>query len=45
MPKIAETMAALNSNIVGLQEVHCRARASQHDQAETIAKLCNLNIY
>jgi endonuclease/exonuclease/phosphatase family metal-dependent hydrolase len=46
IPKIAETIAALNADIVGLQEVHCRTRASQmHDQAETIAKLSGLNLY
>ena len=46
IPKIAETIAALQPDIVGLQEVHCRTRAAQlHDQAETIAKLCNLNLY
>ena len=38
IPKIAETIAALEPDVVGLQEVHCRTRASQlHDQAETIA--------
>lgn len=46
IPKIAETIAALEPDIVGLQEVHCRTRASQlHDQAETIAKLSGLNLY
>jgi len=46
IPKIAETIAALEPDVVGLQEVHCRTRASQlHDQAETIAKLCSLDLY
>ncbi|HEX7191192.1 MAG TPA: endonuclease/exonuclease/phosphatase family protein [Thermoanaerobaculia bacterium] len=46
IPKIAETIAALEPDIVGLQEVHCRTRVAQlHDQAETIARLCDLNLY
>jgi endonuclease/exonuclease/phosphatase family metal-dependent hydrolase len=46
LPKIAETIAALAPDVVGLQEVHCRTRASGAvDQAEMLAKLTGLNLY
>src|SRR5438067_1865396 len=46
IPKIAETIAALEPDIVGLQEVHCGTRASAgHDQAESIARLSGLNLF
>ncbi len=39
LPKIAEVISALSPDVVGLQEVHCRTRASQIDQAESLASL------
>jgi len=46
IPKIAETIAALAPDVIGLQEVHCRTKASsQVDQAEQIAKLTGLNLF
>lgn len=45
LPKIAETIAEANPDIVGLQEVHCRTRASRKvDQAETLANLTGLKL-
>jgi endonuclease/exonuclease/phosphatase family metal-dependent hydrolase len=46
IPKIAETIAALHPDVIGLQEVHCRTKASSNlDQAETLAKLTGLNLF
>ena len=46
IPKIAETIAALSPDIIGLQEVHCRTKASPNvHQAEQIAKFTGLNVY
>ena len=46
IPKIAETIAALHPDVVGLQEVHCRTKASSNlDQAEAIAKLTGLSLF
>jgi endonuclease/exonuclease/phosphatase family metal-dependent hydrolase len=46
IPKIAETIAAIAPDIVGLQEVHCRTRQSgMTDQAEQLAKLTGLNLF
>jgi endonuclease/exonuclease/phosphatase family metal-dependent hydrolase len=46
IPKIAETIAALAPDVIGLQEVHCRTKASsQIDQAEQIAKLTGLSLF
>lgn len=46
IPKIAETIAALTPDVIGLQEVHCRTKASSLvDQAEQIAKLTGLNLF
>lgn len=46
IPKVAETIAALDADVIGLQEVHCRTRVSrQADQAETIAKLTGLSVH
>jgi endonuclease/exonuclease/phosphatase family metal-dependent hydrolase len=39
LPKIAEVISAAAPDIVGLQEVHCRTRASVIDQAESLAEL------
>ena len=44
IPKIAEVIAAAHPDVVGLQEVHCRTRASVVDQAEEIAKLTGLQL-
>ncbi|HET7711380.1 MAG TPA: endonuclease/exonuclease/phosphatase family protein, partial [Thermoanaerobaculia bacterium] len=46
IPKIAETIAGADADIVGLQEVHCRTRLSPNiDQAEQIAELTGLNVF
>jgi len=45
IPKIAETIAALEPDVIGLQEVHCGTKASPIDQAEALAKLTGLNLY
>jgi endonuclease/exonuclease/phosphatase family metal-dependent hydrolase len=46
IPKIAETIAALAPDVVGLQEVHSRTRlSSMVDQAETLASLTGLSLY
>jgi endonuclease/exonuclease/phosphatase family metal-dependent hydrolase len=44
LPKIAETIAAASPDIVGLQEVHCKTRASIVDQAERLATLTGLHL-
>lgn len=46
LPKIAETIAAIAPDVVGLQEVHSRTRPSAMvDQAETIAHLAGYDYY
>ncbi len=37
--KIAEVISSISPDVVGLQEVHCRTRASRIDQAESLATL------
>lgn len=45
LPKIAEVIAAVAPDIVGLQEVHCRTGASPGvDQAEVLASLTGLHL-
>ncbi len=44
LPKIAELIAAAEPDVVGLQEVHCRTRASVIDQGETLAALTGLRL-
>lgn len=39
VPKLAEVIAAASPDVVGLQEVHCRTRASVVDQGEQLAAL------
>jgi endonuclease/exonuclease/phosphatase family metal-dependent hydrolase len=39
LPKIAEVISAISPDVIGLQEVHCRTRASPIDQAESLAAL------
>lgn len=43
LPKLAEVIAAVKPDVVGLQEVHCRTRAGPVDQAEVLASLTGLN--
>lgn len=46
IPKIAETIASIAPDVIGLQEVHCRTRQSGlQDQAEQLAKLTGLNLF
>ncbi|HXG59675.1 MAG TPA: endonuclease/exonuclease/phosphatase family protein [Thermoanaerobaculia bacterium] len=46
IPKIAETIAAIQPDLVALQEVHCRNRFSARaDQAAQIAGLTGLNVH
>src|SRR5205085_10034399 len=46
IPKIAETIAALAPDVVGLQEVHCRTKASPNvHQAEQIANMTGLHVF
>lgn len=42
--KVAETISGIAPDIVGLQEVHCRTRASGIDQAEQLAHLSGLTL-
>jgi endonuclease/exonuclease/phosphatase family metal-dependent hydrolase len=44
IPKIAEVIIAASPDVVGLQEVHCRTRASVVDQAEHLAALTGYNL-
>src|SRR5436190_21669210 len=50
VPKIAETIAAVAPDVVGIQEVHCRTRQSaaapqRTDQAEQIASMTGLRLW
>jgi endonuclease/exonuclease/phosphatase family metal-dependent hydrolase len=42
LPKLAEVIAAVNPDVVGLQEVHCRTRAGPVHQGEALAHLTGL---
>lgn len=44
IPKIAEVISSVGPDVVGLQEVHCRTRASPVDQAEQLASLTGLQL-
>jgi endonuclease/exonuclease/phosphatase family metal-dependent hydrolase len=44
LPKLAEVIAAVNPDVVGLQEVHIRTRAGPVHQAEVLASLTGLNM-
>ena len=44
LPKIAEVISAASPDVVGLQEVHCRTKASIIDQAEQLATLTGLRL-
>jgi endonuclease/exonuclease/phosphatase family metal-dependent hydrolase len=44
IPKIAEVISAAAPDVVGLQEVHCKTRASIIDQAEHLAALTGLRL-
>jgi endonuclease/exonuclease/phosphatase family metal-dependent hydrolase len=44
LPKIAEVISAVSPDAVGLQEVHCRTRASVIDQASHLAELTGLKL-
>lgn len=44
LPKLAEVIAAVKPDVVGLQEVHCRTRAGPVDQSEVLASLTGLNV-
>ena len=43
LPKLAEVIAAVNPDVVGLQEVHSRTRVVPAHQGETLAALTGLN--
>ncbi|HEX7154033.1 MAG TPA: endonuclease/exonuclease/phosphatase family protein [Thermoanaerobaculia bacterium] len=44
IPKLAEVIAAVGADVVGLQEVHCRTRASSAHQGEQLAALTGMNL-
>lgn len=44
LPKLAEVIAAVKPDVVGLQEVHCRTRAGPVHQAEVLASLTGMNV-
>jgi endonuclease/exonuclease/phosphatase family metal-dependent hydrolase len=44
LPKLAEVIAAVAPDVVGLQEVHCRTRTSVIDQGSQLAELTGLNL-
>jgi endonuclease/exonuclease/phosphatase family metal-dependent hydrolase len=43
MPKLAEVIASVNPDVVGLQEVHCRTRVGPTHQGEVLASLTGMN--
>ena len=43
LPKLAEVIAAVKPDVVGLQEVHCGTRAGPAHQGESLASLTGLN--
>jgi endonuclease/exonuclease/phosphatase family metal-dependent hydrolase len=45
LPKLAEVIAAVKPDVVGLQEVHCRTRAGPVHQGEALAALTGLQHY
>ncbi|HEX2832310.1 MAG TPA: endonuclease/exonuclease/phosphatase family protein [Thermoanaerobaculia bacterium] len=45
LPKLAEVIAAVKPDVVGLQEVHCRTRAGAVHQGEVLASMTGLNHY
>jgi endonuclease/exonuclease/phosphatase family metal-dependent hydrolase len=44
MPKLAEVIASVQPDVVGLQEVHCRTRVGPVHQGEVLASLTGLNL-
>jgi endonuclease/exonuclease/phosphatase family metal-dependent hydrolase len=44
IPKVAEVISAAGPDVVGLQEVHCRTRASRVDQGAQLAELTGMNL-
>ncbi|MEO8380857.1 MAG: endonuclease/exonuclease/phosphatase family protein [Acidobacteriota bacterium] len=44
LPKLAEVIAAVQPDVVGLQEVHCRTRAGDVHQGEVLASLTGLQL-
>lgn len=44
LPKLAEVIAAVAPDVVGLQEVHCRTRVGPVHQGEVLAELTGLNL-
>ena len=45
LPKLAEVIAAVKPDVVGLQEVHCRTRAGPVHQGESLASLTGMNLW
>lgn len=43
LPKLAEVIASVKPDVVGLQEVHCRTRAGAVHQGEMLASMTGLN--
>ena len=43
LPKLAEVIAAVGPDVVGLQEVHCRTRAGPVHQGEALASLTGMS--
>ena len=43
LPKLAEVIASVQPDVVGLQEVHCRTRVGPAHQGEVLASLTGLN--
>src|SRR5688500_12527151 len=43
LPKLAEVIASVGADVVGLQEVHCRTRAGPVHQGEMLAELTGLS--
>lgn len=44
MPKLAEVIAEVEPDVVGLQEVHCRTNASPADQGMQLAEMTGLKL-
>jgi endonuclease/exonuclease/phosphatase family metal-dependent hydrolase len=45
LPKLAEVIAAVAPDVVGLQEVHCRTRVGPVHQGEVLASLTGMNLW
>lgn len=45
LPKLAEVIAAVKPDVVGLQEVHWRTRVGPTHQGEALASLTGMNLY